>query len=136
MVLGLTPMAGVSSDAKGGTGIVVNGQRLEANAQVENGKTMAPVRALAEAMGGSVSLDAESGVVLIRGKIGPDEVGRWVLEQGSKKGKYAYYLTGLSAEEANLDGDPEPEVLAKIDGGSHLGDFFMLTTCRLTDRTS
>lgn len=39
--------------------------------------------------------------------------------------KDSYYFDGLSYEYVNLDNDPELEVVAKIIGGVHLGDFFI-----------
>jgi hypothetical protein len=57
--------------------------------------------------------------------ISRDEVAAWITKQGVEKDTSAYYLDGLSFELANVDQDAEPEVLARIDGGVHLGVFFL-----------
>ena len=52
-----------------------------------------------------------------------DIVTAWIQEHGVKKNDY--YVDGLSFAEMNIDGDTEDEVLVRIDGGVHLGDFFI-----------
>lgn len=48
-----------------------------------------------------------------------------IKEQGQRK-DVPYYFEGLSYEPANLDADDALEIAAKIDGGVHIGQFFIL----------
>lgn len=51
-----------------------------------------------------------------------DQIAKWILEQGQRD---EYYLEGLSYTEVQLDSDSELEIIAGIDGGVHLGQFFI-----------
>jgi len=51
-----------------------------------------------------------------------DEVVAWIQAQGKED---EYYFEELLFEENNIDRDLDLEVLAKIDGGVHLGHFFV-----------
>lgn len=51
-----------------------------------------------------------------------DKIAKWIVEQGQRD---AYYLEGLSYIEVQLDIDDELEIIAGIDGGVHLGQFFV-----------
>ncbi|WP_274364028.1 stalk domain-containing protein [Paenibacillus thermotolerans] len=115
-------LAGTAA-ANGSISVFVDGKRLN-NARIDNGTTVAPVRTLAEAMGGRVTWDQETHSVHIETQTGvtEDTVAEWIRERGKES---AYYFDGLFAEEANVDADPELEVLARIDGGVHLGNFFL-----------
>jgi hypothetical protein len=112
----------VASDS---VSLFINGKALSLNneAKLESGKVVAPVRAVAEGMGGHVTWDKDNHSVIIHTETTKDEVMDWIRKQGKEKTEY--YFDGLFVEEANLDQDPEPEVLARTDGGVHLGDFFI-----------
>lgn len=51
-----------------------------------------------------------------------DQIAKWIVEQGQRE---EYYLEGLSYVEVQLDTDSELEIIAGIDGGVHLGQFFV-----------
>lgn len=51
-----------------------------------------------------------------------DQIAKWIIEQGQRD---EYYLEGLSYTEVQLDTDSELEMIAGIDGGVHLGQFFI-----------
>lgn len=51
-----------------------------------------------------------------------DQIAKWIVEQGQRD---EYYLQGLSYVEVQLDTDSELEIIAGIDGGVHLGQFFV-----------
>ncbi|WP_334071232.1 MULTISPECIES: hypothetical protein [Paenibacillus] len=51
------------------------------------------------------------------------QVTQWIKKQGARK--VNYYFEGLSFVEMQLDNDEELEVIAGIDGASHLGQFFV-----------
>lgn len=48
----------------------------------------------------------------------------WIMEQGAEEDS-SYYFDGLSFEVVNLDEDDDLEIIATIDGGVHLGQFFI-----------
>jgi hypothetical protein len=116
-----------SSVASDRISLYVNGKLTKVGeaAQVTNGKVIVPARALAEAMGASVSWNKETRSVHIQTGISREEVAAWIIKQGAEEDASSYYLDGLSYELANVDHDAEPEVLARIDGGVHLGVFFL-----------
>jgi hypothetical protein len=124
-ILGACAIFAGTAVASDSVGLFINGKSLSHNneTKLENGKVVAPVRALAEAMGGNVTWDNETHSVNIQTGTTKDEVANWIRKQGKEKNEY--YLDGLFVEEVNLDLDPEPEVLARIDGGVHLGNFFI-----------
>ncbi|MCZ8520968.1 MULTISPECIES: stalk domain-containing protein [Paenibacillus] len=103
--------------------LFINGKSLNDGVKLENGKVVAPVRSVAEALGGHVTWDKETNSVNIQTELRKDAVVDWIRKQGEEKN--GYYFDGLSFEKMNLDGDSEPEVLARIDGGVHLGNFFI-----------
>ncbi len=92
-------------------------------AKPKHAALIAPIRDVAEAMEGEVSLDKESHSLSAQTGITKERVAAWITEQGNAEKDY--YLEGLTFEEVNIDEDIEPEVLARIDGGVHLGDFFI-----------
>ncbi|TKI57012.1 hypothetical protein E8L90_16925 [Brevibacillus antibioticus] len=51
-----------------------------------------------------------------------DKVKQWIREQGKEK---EYYLRNLTFQLSNVDNDSELEVIATIEGGAHLGHFFI-----------
>ncbi len=51
-----------------------------------------------------------------------EQIIKWIEEQGEND---TYYYDGLSYELANLDNDSELEVVAKIEAGVNLGQFFI-----------
>lgn len=109
--------------------LLVNGKNLtgEVPPQIINGVTMVPIRMISEALGAEVYWDRRSLTVHIdTGKvhISKEQVKAWISEQGKDKAEH-YFFDGLSFETANLDADDEIEVVAKIDGAVHLGQFFI-----------
>ncbi|GIO83134.1 hypothetical protein J25TS5_00660 [Paenibacillus faecis] len=56
--------------------------------------------------------------------ISKKQVTQWIKQQGARKANY--YFEGLTFIEVQLDEDKELEVIAGIDGGVHLGHFFVL----------
>jgi len=124
-ILGACTIFAGTAAAGQAVGLFVNGKELSLKeTKVENGKVVAPVRDVAEALGARVVWDQKTRSVNIEtGGITKEAVESWVRGQGAEKGNY--YFDGLFFEEMNLDGDPEAEVLARIDRGVHLGDFFI-----------
>jgi len=110
--------------ASNSVGLFINGEALNLKeVKLEDGKVVAPVRDLAEAMGARVTWDQQTHSVNIQTVNTKGMVEEWIREQGNEKSNY--YFDGLFVEEVNIDRDSEPEVLAKIDGGVHLGNFFI-----------
>ncbi|MDG0791913.1 copper amine oxidase N-terminal domain-containing protein [Cohnella ginsengisoli] len=64
-VLAFSLIAGTAYGANKGIQLVVNGQTVKAEAQIINGVTMVPVRAVGEALGGSASYDKANGRVTV-----------------------------------------------------------------------
>lgn len=58
------------------------------------------------------------------GLITKEQMAAMIKAQGCHDMEY-YYLDGLSCETANLDDDADREILARIDGGVHLCQFFI-----------
>ncbi len=58
------------------------------------------------------------------GLITKEQIAAMIKTQGCHDMEY-YYFDGLSYEAANLDDDADREILARIDGGVHLGQFFI-----------
>jgi len=114
-----------TAGANNSVGLSINGNSVSLGdeAWLDHGVVVAPVRSIVETMGGRVNWDKETHSVNIQTKITKDEVADWIRKQG--KDKKDYYFDGLSIEEVNVDTDPEPEVLSRIDGGVHLGNFFI-----------
>ena len=109
--------------------LFVNGQEIkpEVPPQIINDRTMVPVRWIAEAMGADVEWNKNSKSVLINSKAFPagiakEEVATLIQEQG---GSGDYYIEALAYELVNLDADDNLEIVAKIEGGVHLGQFFI-----------
>jgi hypothetical protein len=126
VIIGIVLVVG-SSAASDRISLFVNGKLTKAGdaAQITNGKVVVPARALAEAMGASISWNKKTHSVHIHTGISRDEVAAWIIKQGAEMDASSYYLDGLTFELANVDQDVEPEVLARIDGGVHLGVFFL-----------
>jgi hypothetical protein len=123
-ILGAGAIFAGSVAASAPVGLLVNGKSLGLSGEVKlvNGTVVAPVRALAEAMGGQVTWDKKTHSVNVATGTAKEDVAEWIRKQGKEQD---YYFEGLWVEEANLDEDPEAEVLARIDGGVHLGSFFI-----------
>lgn len=109
--------------------LIINGQEIKPDVplQIINGRTMAPVRWIAEALGADVKWDDHANLVLIDSKTSPvfipkQQVVTLLQEQGKNND---YYLEGLSFELVNLDDDDDLEIVAQIDGAVHLGEFFI-----------
>ncbi|RKD25854.1 hypothetical protein BEP19_02675 [Ammoniphilus oxalaticus] len=124
-IFGACVILGGTALAKSPVTIFVNGSPLnQANeAKFENGRVVAPVRAVAEAIGSRVDWDAKTQSVNIQTEIRKDEVEQWIRQQGKEKDDY--YFDGLSVEEVKDDLNHESFVFAKIDGAVHLGNFFV-----------
>ena len=113
--------------------LIVNGYEIKPDIppQLINGRTMVPVRWAAEALGADVQWDERAGAVRINSSQCPspkplskEQIESIIRSQG--KHKDSYYLDGLSYDLANLDDDADWEIVAKIDGTVHLGNFFIL----------
>ncbi|WP_410768625.1 stalk domain-containing protein [Fontibacillus sp. BL9] len=114
----------------------IDGKPQDMRVDRKDGMIMAPVRSLAESLGASVTWDPKGNQVHVKSGPGDSEaqngmedtkvtlkqVASWVKQQGAGSN---YYLEGLSFEEVQLDEDDELEVIAGIDGGVHLGQFFI-----------
>lgn len=106
--------------------IALNGQEIEADipATIINDRTMVPIRSIADIFGCEVQWDGETRTVNI---VDPDRISKQFVsqlieEQGEDTG---YYFDGLHYELVNIDQDEDLEILARIDGGTNLGDFFI-----------
>lgn len=111
--------------------LIVNGREIKTDVppQLINGRTMVPIRWVAESLGADVQWDGNTVNITglfstSAGLIGKQQVAEWIKNQG-KDNEDSYYLDGLSYELVNIDSDSDLEVLAKIDGGVHLGQFFI-----------
>lgn len=127
----LAAFAAVSLASGGQLKLLVDGQEIEADVppQIINGRTMVPVRWVAEALGAEVSWDGKNVFIKSNGskaesEIDEKRVADWIVSQG-KQNKESYYLEGLTFETVNLDSDGDLEVVARIDGAVHLGNFFV-----------
>lgn len=109
----------------------VNGQEINTDVppQLINGRIMAPIRWVAQALGADVQWDGYT--VHITGltsmpdrSISKQQVAQWIKSQGKDKAD-SYFIEGLSYDLVNLDDDDDLEIMAKIDGGVHLGQFFI-----------
>lgn len=113
-------------NANGTPRIFLNGTELitEISPELKNDTMMGPVRTIAEAFGANVNWNEKNNIVEITTKdsITKDQVSQWITTQGKEK---EYFLEGLSHEMINLDADNDLEVIAKIDGTVHLGNFFL-----------
>lgn len=112
--------------------LIVNGYEIKSDIppQLINGRTMVPVRWVAEALGADVQWDEPVNAVRINSSQFPspkplskEQIKTLIQTQG--KHKDSYYVEGLSYDLANLDDDANWEVVARIDGAVHLGNFFI-----------
>lgn len=104
----------------------VNGETVQPDVapQIINGRAMVPARWIAQALGASVHWDDATRTVSFSNQpVSREQVVALLEDQGGDAG--SYYLEGLSFALADLDGDGDMEVLAKIDGGVHLGQWFI-----------
>lgn len=92
---------------------------------MKNNIVTGPVRAIAEALGANVNWNEADNTVEITNKqpITKEQVSNWINSQGKEE---RYYIYGLSYELVNLDNDSDLEIVAKIDGAVHIGNFFIL----------
>lgn len=102
--------------------LLVDGRQIQADVppQIINGRTMVPVRWVAEALGAEVSWDGKNVFIKSNGskaesEIDEEQVADWIVSQG-KQHKESYYLEGLTFDTVNLDADGDLEVVARIDG--------------------
>lgn len=106
--------------------IFVNGNELITDASVEmkNNTVTGSVRAIAEALGANVHWNEADNSVEITNKqpVTKEQVSNLISSQG-KTG--SYYFDGLTYELVNLDNDEDLEIVAKIDGAVHIGNFFV-----------
>ncbi|RCX23557.1 copper amine oxidase-like protein [Fontibacillus phaseoli] len=138
IILLLTAGALLSGPAKAdpSLNLWIDGKQQDTRVEWRDGKIMAPLRSLAESLEASVSWDPKRNRVYVESdpgdspgqngredaKVTLEQVASWVKQQGARSN---YYLEGLSYEEVQLDEDDELEVIAGIDGGVHLGQFFI-----------
>ncbi|WP_110932724.1 hypothetical protein [Paenibacillus bouchesdurhonensis] len=114
--------------------VSLNGQQLKSRFEVNNGQVYAPLLPLAAELGYKVNWNRQSAQIDIVtdsasrvreqsvAKITSKQVADWIVEQGAED---RYYVEGLSFELLDLDGDGEVEIVAAIDGGVHLGNYFI-----------
>ncbi|AZK47397.1 hypothetical protein [Paenibacillus lentus] len=114
--------------------VSLNGQQLKSRFEVNNGQVYAPLFSLAAELDYKVNWDRQGAKInivtddvnLLRRasgtKITEQQVADWIVEQGEAD---RYYLEGLSIELLDLDRDGESEIVAMIDGGVHLGNYFI-----------
>jgi hypothetical protein len=112
--------------------LIVNGQEIKPDVapQIINGRTMIPIRWVAEALGADVQWDEHANAVRINGSQCPiykplskEQIKTIIQAQG--KHKDSYYFDGLLYDFVNMDDDADWEIVAKIDGAVHLGNFFI-----------
>ena len=108
--------------------ILLNGQEINANisSTIINGKTMVPIRNIAEIFEFEVQWNEEEKVVNITdpNSISKQFVVELIEEQG-KRQDTGYYFDGLHYELLNIDKDKDLEILARIYGGANIGQFFI-----------
>ncbi len=133
LILGVTATSTV--EANHPLTVSLNGQQLHSRFQVNGGEVYAPLLPLATELGYKVNWNRQSNSIEIvdgaaslvqretaAARITKQQVADWIVQQGKKTG---YYLYGLSFEMIDLDGDGIEEVVAAIDGGVHLGNYFI-----------
>ena len=112
--------------------LIVNGREIKPDVapQIINGRTMIPIRWVAEALGADVKWDEHANAVRINSSQCPiykplskEQIETIIQAQG--KHKDSYYFDGLSYDFVNMDDDADWEIVAKIDGAVHLGNFFI-----------
>jgi hypothetical protein len=112
--------------------LIVNGYEIkpDISPQLINGRVMVPIRWAAEALGVDVQWDETANAVRINSSQYPshkplskEQIETIIQAQGEYKD--SYYVEGLSYEFTNIDNDADWEILAKIDGTVHLGNFFI-----------
>lgn len=114
--------------------VSLNGQQLKSRFEVNNGQVYVPLFPLAAELGYKVNWDRQAAKINIITddvsllqreavtKITKQQVADWIIDQGEED---RYYVEGLSFELFDLDGDGEAEIVAAIDGGVHLGNYFI-----------
>lgn len=132
LVIGITVTPPVEADHP--LIVTLDGQQLKSRFEVADGEVYAPLLPLAKELGYTVNWNKQSDRIDIvsdseragngQGDDGitKQQVTGWIVEQGKEDN---YYVEGLSYELIDLDGDGEAEVVAAIDGGVHLGHYFM-----------
>ena len=112
--------------------LIVNGREIKPDVapQIINSRTMIPIRWVAEALGADVQWDEHANAVRINSSQCPiykplskEQIETIIQAQG--KHKDSYYFDGLSYDFVNMDDDADWEIVAKIDGAVHLGNFFI-----------
>lgn len=128
LAVALTTVAFAANPIK----LIVNGQEIkpDVSPQIINGRTMVPVRWVAEALGADVQWDEHANAVRINSSQCPiykplskEQIETIIQAQG--KHKDSYYFNGLSYDFVNMDDDADLEIVSKIDGAVHLGNFFI-----------
>ncbi len=135
MIAGIVLSAGVfAAVAFAGSPVklIIDGQEIKPDVapQIINGRTMVPLRWVAGALGSGVSWDEQNRAVRINSSQEPickplskEQIETLIQAQG--KHKDSYYFEGLSYDFVNIDDAADQEIIAKIDGAVHLGNFFI-----------
>lgn len=132
LIIGITVTPPVEADHP--LSVMLNGQQLKSQFEVNDGEVYAPLLPLAAELGYTVNWNKQGDRIDIltdsaranrnqlEAKITKQQVADWILEQGEED---RYYVEGLSFELVDLDDDGEAEIVAAIDGGVHVGNYFI-----------
>lgn len=112
--------------------LIINGKEIKPDVppQLINGRTMVPIKWVAESLGADVQWDGNAVNITglfstsAAGLIDKQQVTEWIKNQGKDEDD-SYFMEGLSYDLVNIDADNELEVVAKIDGAVHLGQLFI-----------
>lgn len=114
--------------------VTLNGQELKSRFEVNDGEVYAPLLPLAAELGYTANWNEQDHRIDIltdsattnrnqlEAKITKQQVADWIIEQGEED---RYYVEGLSFKLVDLDDDGDAEILAAIDGGANIGNYFI-----------
>lgn len=132
LVIGITVTPPVEADHP--LVVMLDGQQLKSRFEESDGEVYAPLLSLSKELGYTANWNKRSDRIDIvsdperagkaqeEDEITKQQVADWIIEQGKED---RYYVEGLSYELVDLDGDGTAEVVAAIDGGVHLGHYFI-----------